>query len=190
MAVFEDLRIVKTRQKLFSALAELLVEKRFDQISVPEIAQAAHISRATFYHHFADTTALVAVYQQGVMTRIVQVVRHNDYNPTYFLSQLMPFLDSEGALLGRLLSDNGTLTIQNQFKQGMRQIFRTKMLAHLNTTGIDMTNETVVDYLIIFWTSAIFGVVQAWLTTGKRESPAELAVIFKQIVPDNLTTSM
>ena len=54
-----DPRIRRTRQLLFSALAELLAEKNFDEILVHDIAERATVNRATFYDHFADKFALL-----------------------------------------------------------------------------------------------------------------------------------
>ncbi len=54
-----DPRVRRTRQMLFQAFQELLVEKGFDQISVQDIAERSTLNRATFYDHFPDKFALL-----------------------------------------------------------------------------------------------------------------------------------
>ncbi|HEX4756772.1 MAG TPA: TetR/AcrR family transcriptional regulator [Terracidiphilus sp.] len=54
-----DPRVRRTRQMLQCALAKLLKEKEFDQISVQDIADAATLNRATFYDHYDDKFALL-----------------------------------------------------------------------------------------------------------------------------------
>jgi AcrR family transcriptional regulator len=54
-----DPRVRRTRQLLQKAFRELLVEKRFQAISVQDIAERATVNRATFYAHFEDKFALV-----------------------------------------------------------------------------------------------------------------------------------
>lgn len=54
-----DPRIRRTRLALQQALAKLLQEKEFDEISVQDIAEAAAVNRATFYDHYADKFALL-----------------------------------------------------------------------------------------------------------------------------------
>jgi AcrR family transcriptional regulator len=54
-----DPRVKRTRQMLQCALAKLLKEKGFDQISVQDIADAATLNRATFYDHYDDKFALL-----------------------------------------------------------------------------------------------------------------------------------
>lgn len=57
-----DLRIKKTYLALHNALTELLLEKRFDDISVNQLCERAMIRRTTFYKHFADKYEYLAFF--------------------------------------------------------------------------------------------------------------------------------
>jgi AcrR family transcriptional regulator len=54
-----DPRILRSRRMLMDALAKLLTQKEFDNISVQEIADEATLNRATFYLHYPDKGALL-----------------------------------------------------------------------------------------------------------------------------------
>jgi AcrR family transcriptional regulator len=54
-----DPRILRSRRMLMEALAKLLHQKAFDDISIQEIADEATLNRATFYLHFPDKNALL-----------------------------------------------------------------------------------------------------------------------------------
>ncbi|MEP7284466.1 MAG: TetR/AcrR family transcriptional regulator [Chloroflexota bacterium] len=54
-----DPRIKRTRQLLLQALADLLKEKDFSDITVQDISTRAEVNRATFYAHFEDKYALM-----------------------------------------------------------------------------------------------------------------------------------
>jgi AcrR family transcriptional regulator len=54
-----DPRIKRTRQLLHRAFSELLGEKRFEEITVNDIAERSTVNRATFYDHFPDKFALL-----------------------------------------------------------------------------------------------------------------------------------
>src|SRR5882757_6009676 len=54
-----DPRIVRSRHMLMEALAKLLINKSFDDISIQEIADQATLNRATFYLHYPDKNALL-----------------------------------------------------------------------------------------------------------------------------------
>jgi AcrR family transcriptional regulator len=50
----DDPRVKRTRQLLQQALMSLMIEGRFRDITVQEIADRATVNRATFYAHFQD----------------------------------------------------------------------------------------------------------------------------------------
>src|SRR5580698_4813678 len=54
-----DPRILRSRRMLMDALSRLLTKKKFEDISVQEIADEATLNRATFYLHYPDKNALL-----------------------------------------------------------------------------------------------------------------------------------
>jgi len=50
----DDPRVKRTRQLLHEAFISLMMERRFRDITVQEIADRATVNRATFYAHFED----------------------------------------------------------------------------------------------------------------------------------------
>jgi len=50
----EDLRVVKTRRALYTALFALLRHKYFTKITVRDLCEEAIVSRTVFYAHFTD----------------------------------------------------------------------------------------------------------------------------------------
>jgi AcrR family transcriptional regulator len=54
-----DRRSLRTRQLLSEALAELMMSRRYDSISVREITERANVGRSTFYAHFTDKDDLL-----------------------------------------------------------------------------------------------------------------------------------
>lgn len=54
-----DRRSKRTRQLLGNALVELMLEKRYDAITVQDILDRANIGRSTFYAHYTDKEDLL-----------------------------------------------------------------------------------------------------------------------------------
>jgi AcrR family transcriptional regulator len=55
----DDRRVVRTRRALGSALVELMLARRFDDISVQQVLDRARVGRATFYAHFRNKNDLL-----------------------------------------------------------------------------------------------------------------------------------
>jgi AcrR family transcriptional regulator len=68
-----DPRVRRTRQLLYDALRKLLDQKRFDDISVQDITEAATLNRATFYAHYPDKFALLG---ELIRVSFLQLVAH------------------------------------------------------------------------------------------------------------------
>ena len=54
-----DRRSQRTRQLLSAALFELMLEKRYDGITVQDIIDRANVGRSTFYAHYLDKEDLL-----------------------------------------------------------------------------------------------------------------------------------
>lgn len=50
----EDRRVLRTREALGAALVDLMVARRFDEITVQQVLDRAGVGRATFYAHFRN----------------------------------------------------------------------------------------------------------------------------------------
>lgn len=61
-----DLRIEKTYRALMQAFAELLEERRYEEITVAMLCDRAMIRRTTFYKHFADKAAFFVFFIEGL----------------------------------------------------------------------------------------------------------------------------
>ena len=54
-----DRRSRRTQQQLSAALIELMLHKRYDQITVQDIIERANVGRSTFYAHYLDKDDLL-----------------------------------------------------------------------------------------------------------------------------------
>lgn len=70
-----DRRTRKTREALYVAMAELLSEKRLQDISVTELARRADVNRSTFYMHFQDVYSMAECMQHDFTETVKAVLR-------------------------------------------------------------------------------------------------------------------
>jgi AcrR family transcriptional regulator len=68
-----DRRSQRTRQSLSTALFELMLEQRYDDITVQDIIDRANVGRSTFYAHYLDKEDLLI----SDFTRVLDALSHH-----------------------------------------------------------------------------------------------------------------
>jgi AcrR family transcriptional regulator len=66
----KDRRSLRTRQVLDGALFELMLEKRYDSITVQDIIDRANVGRSTFYAHYQDKEDLAVSSLEHMLDRL------------------------------------------------------------------------------------------------------------------------
>ena len=56
----ENLKIIKSKKRLYLSLLQLIKEKKFEEINISDICKNASINRSTFYDHFTDKYELLS----------------------------------------------------------------------------------------------------------------------------------
>src|SRR5579859_1979679 len=156
-----DRRIRKTRQAIFEAFVGLMAEKKFEQITMNEIADRADVNRGTVYLHFVDKFDLL---DQCIEAHVVQLVESccgletADAPSKTVLLRAFEHLEQHAFLYGTLLANKGVPAFRNRLMAVMLQILD----EHIETSGLNqhMNREILVQFLA----SAIIGVLEWWIT--------------------------
>ena len=69
-----DKRIIKTKNKLKTALVSLLQTKKIDEISIFELTELANINRKTFYLHYKNIPSVLNDIEQNVINELKEKI--------------------------------------------------------------------------------------------------------------------
>ena len=91
-----DRRVLKTKRAIRNALAQLLVEKELDEITVKDVADTADINRKTFYNYYTGIHQVIDEIESGIVFTFDQAIREVDARrdkkiPMCFLRRSQPF---------------------------------------------------------------------------------------------------
>lgn len=167
--------MIKTKESLFDALGRLLREKEFDRITVSDIVKEAGITRKTFYNHYQDKIEMVQDYQKMLIGKIILLKKsHSDLEHDGYV-ELFRLFQEDDTLEG-LLSLTGSEDMQSLIKQMILQSWENE----LKSSEIEL-DPLVAEYQAVLIMNAIFGIIQHWLTAGKRVPPEKMAEIVLQL---------
>ena len=164
-----DPRILRSRRMLMEALARLLSEKEFDDISVQEIADEATLNRATFYLHYPDKNTLM---QAMTAVRFRELIARRG----------LSFTNCDGALRAIAL---GVCDYLAETTSCPRQLTKMPLEGSIITVVKDMFQEgagnhamksdTDPELLATTAAWAIFGAARQWYQTPARIPAEEMA---------------
>lgn len=155
----EDLRVIKTKEKLTKALVQLLKEKQIQNIKVSELCDLASVSRATFYNNF-DTIDDVFVYYvtkfefpiNDILSKEVNTVDFSkpDSVSNAWKDYIFPIIaqleDKKDDLFEILTKQSMNGDFYLAVQDVMTQISRRLLAVYKKKYDIDVPNEIAVRY--------------------------------------------
>ena len=174
----EDLRIQKTKKKLFETFIEMLAEKNFEDITVNELCSRAQIRRATFYKHFEDKMCFC--------TYVLQVFRHRfdrsiwkksipDATADYYIAyatELIEFIDNNEKMVTNLLSSSMLGSLMNIV---LSQNFKDTLSRLESSEKQGMMLVTSANTVTAMLSGGVCVSVLTWLHS-KKEKPKEMLI--------------
>ena len=95
----------KTKAIIERAMVSLLHQQSFDHITTGQFAQAAGISRSSFYTHYKDKYDMIERYQQNLFHQLGYIFDNNQEDIQTAITEVFQFLQLE-PLLAALLTEN------------------------------------------------------------------------------------
>ena len=183
-----DRRTIRTKKMIRSALAELIEEKGFINISVTDLTQRADINRGTFYLHYVDKYDLLEKTEDEIIKEIEKETRHLDSvnmmnidttnEPLPFMVKLFEYFRENSAIIKSVLGFKGDPTFDGKIKKFIEtNLFEKQKSKSFNVDQAVISEEYFIPYIL----SADLGVIQHWLEKGMKESPEEMALMLARM---------
>jgi AcrR family transcriptional regulator len=184
-AAKEDRRSRRTRQLLGAALVELMLEKRYDTITVQDILDRADVGRSTFYAHYTDKEDLVISEIARVIHQLELYTSEMGHGHVGLLPSLAFFhhVYEHRRLMQAFIWGRGAETLIRDFQARVSQLV-TENLSSM--TGDKITFSVPVSVVANFMASTLLMLIQWWIEENMRHSPDEIDVMFQKLVMPSL----
>lgn len=189
-----DRRAVRTKKMIRNALAELIVERGYNNISITDIASRADINRGTFYLHYTDKYDLLNKVENEVLQELQDSIdKVNDMDavsmsfvnsnnsidkPMPFMIKVFEYIKENSAFMQAILGPKGDPKFHTKIKELIEtNIFEKNLIKAFNKDNMLVPKEYFISYVL----SAHLGVIQQWLESGMTKSPEEMALILSKL---------
>lgn len=166
-----DARIIKTKDKLYSAFLNMLKEKLFEEITVNEVCDTAGVRRATFYKHFNDKYDFLTVMTEDLIGKFdakMQMGQYKNYPVEYhvvYVHKLIDFLVSQRDMISLMFKSNLIpKLIATIIKVNFNVIHERLKMSVANGEKLIASTQTVATMLA----GGIGTMIVAWLDEGMK----------------------
>jgi AcrR family transcriptional regulator len=178
-----DRRVQRTRQALHEALTALILEKRYDKITVQDIIDRANVGRSTFYAHFLDKEDLLArgfaMFSDDLQAHIASS-EHEGEEGEHILHSLIVFQHAylHHDLYQAMLEGGGADVLMAVGRRHLRE----NIQSHLGELFPDeKTPDIPLPVITNFLAGAMLSVLMWWLDVGRPYPPEEINAMFQQL---------
>lgn len=176
----EDRRSRRTRRVLGEALVALMLEKRYDTITVQEIIDRANVGRSTFYAHFLDKEDLLQI---QVAELVVNLGRHmargSSGNRIVPSLELLRHLRESQALIRALVRGRAMETVLKTMQTHLSLHVEAQLVRSIPQGRPPIVPLPVVAQHVA---GALMTLFQWWLDREMPESPEQIEEYFLQLV--------
>ena len=165
MANKVDVRIVKSKESLMSALIGLMGKKKMEELTISEICQEADVNRNTFYSHYSSVRELFEEMNGKYMEALFASAKVFDEPNDSTIKNLVNVLDKmkeKGNLTKIIFSESNSIKHLNTLLQ---ILFPTSIIDNLKIENLSL--EECHAFLI----GGITSLILRWIENDFQESP-------------------
>ena len=180
-----DLRQRKTRKLLVEALAHLMEEKPFPDISVVDICARAMVHRTTFYAHFTDKQELLRYLLEGLEQQCISTClpRDPERSPREYLltaaRNVFDFFDAHRKLYLACITSGADVQVHALEECAAQELGRLLSEPRFRSVSPQVDPQVAAH----FYTGAMLGLIRWWLTSDEPLPTSYLLKNLEQFIP-------
>ena len=181
-----ELATLRTKEMLAESLKKKMCKKPLSKITVSELIEDCDLNRRTFYYHFEDLYALVAwMFDQEA----VELLKKSDSCLTWDEGVLLvlQYVQKNEPLCKCALDGLGREYLRKFFKDDALNI--TGNIVRELAAGLTI-DKKFIDFLTVFYTSALAETLIRWMSNGMKETPQELVDMLEITLHGNVRAAL
>jgi AcrR family transcriptional regulator len=189
----EDRRMQRTRALLLSALLDLIVEQRYEDITVQDIVDRANVGRSTFYAHFLDKHELLLTGVDGLQRLLAPPRAAQDSSGAPracmlgFSLPLFQHIQSNLRFCQALLGSHAGVIVEPRIQHILADLVRAELAACIPA---DTVPRVPLDIIVLYIVNAFLGLLRWWITQPTPCAAEEIDRQFRVLTIPAITTAL
>jgi AcrR family transcriptional regulator len=166
-----DRRVGKTRRALKEGFTDLILEKRYEAVTVQDIIDRADVGRSTFYAHFTDKEDLLLAILSDLQVPGPDISSRNADDPAFgWTLELFLHFGSARRLFKALASSQSGPPGQREMTSWLEDLANAELTRLRAPRKLDpVERETVVRFLV----GTFMGFMVWWMREENEDLPAK-----------------
>lgn len=186
-----DRRTEKTKQATFQAMAALMQEKKFAQISVQEIIDRANIGRTTFYSHFPTKDDLLVAYMDDFFQLLNNPLTHQltEGNPPRQMIPVSEFFTQieKNSRQIRGLMQSG---LDDLLFQKLKDFWGANIREYLSTQFYSEDHLAIpIGMLTAHATNSLIELAKWWMDTKMTYTPEQMELYYWRLLSPSISSA-
>lgn len=151
------------KECIATALIKLMKEKKYEEITITDIAKTAGVSRVTYYRNYNSKDDIIIHYMEELAYQLHQETKH--------LNPVKDIYECTLAMFHYWLKHRDFLLCLNDAKLGY------VLLDHINQYITRFTSTAREKYEACYYLGSMHNILFEWIKGGAEEEPEEMAEI-------------
>lgn len=178
-----DRRVARTKAAIYQALNDLMLEKKYSNITIQDIIDRANVGRTTFYSHFMDKDELLyscieTVFESFHEQMTQNVLPEQNYHFIGITTLFTHIQKNEHLIIGILSSESGKWLIDK-----FRSYWDKKIESYL-LECLPKGKQPIVpiNMLTNYISGTLMELIRWWMKMEKRFTPEQMENYFKLLI--------
>lgn len=176
------MKSTETKQLIKDSLVRLLNQRPLDKITVKDVVEECGINRNTFYYHYQD---LFEVVEEVLVPEKPSGKLPDSWQDSVLYAARFA-LENKKAVY-HLYNSARRSRMEDYFFEAIEPVIAEYI--RRQSEGLKVSEEDM-DYLCVFYKSAVVGIFRQWMQDGMKKDPAEGIKRLGELIDGNLRRSL
>ena len=173
MNIKNNKRYKTSSEKIETTFLSLILNHKYEDISISQICEAAEINRSTFYAHYDDINSLVVKIEQNFANSMASIFNFGlKQNNDAFL-EMFKFVERNKYFYKAFLNIPYTTLAEKNAKHQIMSNIKDNIQSN-------QTNDIELLYRATFFGAGIKEICKLWLERDCKETPEQMAALLKK----------